>query len=86
YGQIYITSKNPKKYDFLSLDQIKSEFTKIKSKEVVFMINGTPFMIVSFLMTFIESISFGSIYSIEIANTNTESINVAGSSDFLLCP
>jgi len=40
YGQIYITSKNPKKYDFISLEQVKSEFTKIKGIDVIFMING----------------------------------------------
>ncbi|MFV8340364.1 hypothetical protein ACNQGL_13940 [Flavobacterium sp. LB3P21] len=40
-GQINITSKNPKKYDFISLEQIKSEFTKIKSNDVIYMVNGT---------------------------------------------
>ncbi|MDZ4330383.1 MAG: hypothetical protein U0945_07345, partial [Flavobacterium sp.] len=39
-GQINITSKNPKKYDFISLEQIKSEFTKIKSNDVIYMVNG----------------------------------------------
>ena len=40
HGQIHITTKNPTKYDFISLDQIKSEFTKIKSNDVIYMING----------------------------------------------
>ena len=40
HGQIYITSKNPTKYNFITLDQIKSEFTKIKSSEIIYMING----------------------------------------------
>lgn len=28
HGQLYITSKNSKKYDFLTLEKIKTEFTK----------------------------------------------------------
>jgi len=35
-GQIYITSKISKKYDFISLEQIKSEFTKIKNNDVIY--------------------------------------------------
>ena len=29
-GQIHIRSKNPNKYIFLTLEQIKSEYTKVK--------------------------------------------------------
>jgi hypothetical protein len=39
-GQIYITSKKPKKYAFISLEQVKSQFTKIKNNDVIYMING----------------------------------------------
>ncbi|NGY38227.1 hypothetical protein FQU23_011975 [Flavobacterium sp. XN-5] len=39
-GQIYITSKNPKKYAFISLEQVKSQFTKIKNNDAIYMING----------------------------------------------
>jgi hypothetical protein len=39
-GQLYITSKNPEQYDFISLEEIKADFTKIKSNDVVYMING----------------------------------------------
>lgn len=39
-GQIHITSKNPKKYTFINLEQVKSEFTKIKSTDVIYMVNG----------------------------------------------
>ena len=40
HGQLYITSKNPEQYDFISLEEIKADFTKIKSNYVVYMING----------------------------------------------
>ena len=39
-GIVNINSKNPNKFDFLNLEQIKSEFTTIKKSDVVFMING----------------------------------------------
>ncbi|SHG10877.1 hypothetical protein SAMN05444396_104366 [Flavobacterium segetis] len=39
-GVVSVTSKNPHKFDFLNLEEIKSEFTTIKKSDVVFMING----------------------------------------------
>lgn len=39
-GQLFISLKKSKKYDFLTLEQIKYEYTKIKSNDVVYMING----------------------------------------------
>jgi dynactin complex subunit len=46
----------------------------------------TPFTVVSFLTTFIDSISFGSIYSIEFIERKFESKNMAGSSILFFCP
>jgi hypothetical protein len=40
-NQIHITSNAPESFDFLSLEEIKSEFTKVKSNDVVYMVNGT---------------------------------------------
>jgi uncharacterized membrane protein (UPF0182 family) len=39
-GQIHFRSKNPNKYIFLTLEQIKSEYTKVKKTDVSYMING----------------------------------------------
>jgi hypothetical protein len=66
YGQMYITSKNPKKYDFLSLEQIKSEFTKIKSKDVIYMINGT------LIKTNIETLKLDRNYILSVEVTNSD--------------
>jgi hypothetical protein len=65
YGQIYITSKNPKKYDFISLDQVKSEFTKIKSKDVIYMING------ALIKTNIETLKLDRNYILSVEVTNS---------------
>ena len=40
-NQIHIISNAPESFDFLSLEKIKSEFTKVKSNDVVYMVNGT---------------------------------------------
>jgi hypothetical protein len=66
YGQMYITSKNPKKYDFLSLEQIKSEFTKIKSKDVIYMING------ALIKTNIETLKLDRNYILSVEVTNSD--------------
>ena len=65
-GQINITSKNPKKYDFISLEQIKSEFTKIKSNDVVYMVNG------AFIKDNIETFKLDRNYILEVEVTNSE--------------
>jgi hypothetical protein len=65
-GQINITSKNPKKYDFISLEQIKSEFTKIKSNDVIYMLNG------SFIKDNLETFKLDRNYILEVEVTNSE--------------
>jgi galactitol-specific phosphotransferase system IIB component len=65
-GQINITSKNPKKYDFISLEQIKSEFTKIKSNDVIYMVNG------AFIKDSIETFKLDRNYILEVEVTNSE--------------
>ncbi|MFV8345470.1 hypothetical protein [Flavobacterium sp. ZB4P13] len=66
HGQIYITSKNPKKYDFISLEQIKSEFTKIKSNDVIYMVNG------ALIKNNIETFKVDRNYILEVEVTNSE--------------
>ena len=66
YGQIYITSKNPKKYNFISLDQIKSEFTKIKRKDVIYMINGV------LIKNNIENLKLDRNYILSVDVTNSD--------------
>lgn len=66
HGQIYITSKNPKKYDFMSLDQIKSEFTKIKSKDVIYMVNGV------LIKNNIETLKLDRNYILSVDVTNSD--------------
>lgn len=65
-GQINITSKNPKKYDFISLEQIKSEFTKIKSNDVIYMVNR------AFITDNIETFKLDRNYILEVEVTNSE--------------
>lgn len=65
-GQINITSKNPKKYDFISLEQIKSEFTKIKSNDVIYMVNG------AFIKDNIDTFKLDRNYILEVQVTNSE--------------
>jgi hypothetical protein len=66
HGQIYVTSKNPKKYDFISLDQIKSEFTKIKSNDVIYIVNG------SLIKDNIETFKLDRNYILTVEVTNSE--------------
>ena len=66
YGQIYVTSKNPKKYDFISLDQVRSEFTKIKSNDVIYMINGT------LIKNNIENLKLDRNYILSVEVTNSD--------------
>ncbi len=65
-GQLYITSKNPKKYDFISLEQIKSEFTKIKSNDIIYMVNGV------LIKDNIDTFKLDRNYILEVEVTNTE--------------
>lgn len=65
-GQIHITSKNPKRYDFISLDQIKSELTKIKSNDVIYMVNG------EFIKENIETFKLDRNYILKVEVTNSE--------------
>ena len=65
-GQINITSKNPKKYDFISLKQIKSEFTKIKSNDVIYMVNR------AFITDNIETFKLDRNYILKVEVTNSE--------------
>ncbi|TDE27083.1 MULTISPECIES: hypothetical protein [Flavobacterium] len=66
HGQIYIISKNPKKYDFISLEQIKSGFTKIKSNDVIYMVNG------ALIKNNIETFKLDRNYILEVEVTNSE--------------
>ena len=65
-GQIYINSKVLKKYEFISLEQIRSEFTKIKGDDVIFMVNG------SFLKENIETFKLDRNYILKVEVTNSE--------------
>jgi len=65
-GQIHISSKSPNKYIFLSLEQIKSEYTKIKKADVIYMING------EFIKDNIETFKIDKNYilTVEVTNSN----------------
>ncbi|MFV8377760.1 hypothetical protein [Flavobacterium sp. LB3R33] len=65
-GQLFITSKNPKKYDFISLEQIKSEFTKIKSNDIIYMVNGV------LIKDNIDTFKLDRNYILEVEVTNSE--------------
>ncbi|RBN50967.1 hypothetical protein DR980_06450 [Flavobacterium psychrolimnae] len=65
-GLINITSKNPKKYDLISLEQIKSEFTKIKSNDVIYMVNR------AFITDNIETFKLDRNYILKVEVTNSE--------------
>lgn len=66
HGQLYISSKNPKKYYFISLEQIKSEFTKIKSNDVIYIVNG------AFIKDNIDTFKLDRNYILEVEITNSE--------------
>ena len=65
-SQIYITSKVTKKYNFISLKQIKSEFTKIKSNDVIYMVNGAS------IKDNIKTFKFDRNYILKVEVTNSE--------------
>jgi hypothetical protein len=65
-GQLYITSKNPKKYNFMSLEQIKFEFTQIKRNDVVYMVNGV------LIKDDIEAFKLDRSYILNVEVTNSE--------------
>lgn len=65
-GQINITSKKPRKYDFISLEQIKSEFTKIKSNDAIYMVNR------AFITNNIETFKLDRNYILKVEVTNSE--------------
>lgn len=74
-GQIYIHSKSPKKFNFLSLQQIKSEYTKITKSDVIYMVNG------EFIKENIATLKLDRNYIITVEVTNsTEFYNFRKSS------
>ena len=66
HGQIYITSKEPKKYNFMSLEQIKFEFTKIKKNDIIYMVNGV------LIKDNIEAFKLDRNYILNVEVTNSE--------------
>ena len=64
-GQLFISLKKSKKYDFLTLEQIKSEFTNIKSNDVVYMINGLLIKVESATL----KLNRNYIYTVEVTNS-----------------
>lgn len=65
-SQLYITSKNPEKYDFLTLEKIKNKFTKIKSNDVIYMVNG------AFIKDNIDTFKLDRNYIFAVEVTNSE--------------
>ena len=85
HGQIHITTKNPTKYDFISLDQIKSEFTKIKSNDVIYMINGDfikedqkAILLDRNYILEVEVTNSNDFYNLRESNTKFDIINILG--------
>ena len=85
HGQIHITTKNPTKYDFISLDQIKSEFTKIKSNDVIYMINGDfikedqkAILLDRNYILEVEVTNSNDFYNLRERNTKFDIINILG--------
>jgi hypothetical protein len=65
-GQIHIRSKNPNKYIFLTLEQIKSEYTKVKKTDVIYMING------EFIKEDIDTFKLDRNYILKVEVTNSD--------------
>lgn len=65
-GQLFISLKKPKKYDFLTLEKIKTEFTNIKSNDIIYMVNGT------FIKDNIDTFKLDRNYILEVEVTNSE--------------
>jgi hypothetical protein len=63
--QIHIRSKNPNKYIFLTLEQIKSEYTKVKKTDVIYMING------EFIKENIDTFKLDQNYILKVEVTNS---------------
>ncbi|RDI57678.1 hypothetical protein [Flavobacterium glaciei] len=64
-GQLFIQSKNPKQFDFITLEQIKNEYTKVKTKSVGYAING------EIIKDGIETLQLNRNYILEVITTNT---------------
>ncbi|WP_139259791.1 hypothetical protein [Flavobacterium xinjiangense] len=75
HGQLYITSKNPEQYDFISLEEIKADFTKINSNDVVYMING------KFIKENLENIKLDRNDILDVEVTNSEAFYNSRKSD-----
>jgi hypothetical protein len=65
-GQIHIRSKNPNKYIFLTLEQIKSEYTKVKKTDVIYMVNG------EFIKENIDTFKLDRNYILKVEVTNSD--------------
>jgi hypothetical protein len=65
-GQLFISLKKTKKYDFLTLEKIKTEFTNIKSNDVIYMVNG------AFIKDNIDTFKLDRNYIFTVEVTNSE--------------
>ena len=65
-GVIRVATKNPNKFDFLNLEQIKNQFTTIKKSDVVFMING------EFIKDDVNTILLNRNYILKVEVTNSQ--------------
>ena len=63
--QIHIRSKNPKKYIFLSLEQIKYVYTTVEKNAVIYMING------EFIKEDIDTFKLDQNYILKVEVTNS---------------
>lgn len=84
-GQIHITSNNPTKYDFISLDQIKSDYTDIKKSDVIYMINGefmkensATFKLDRHYILTVEVTNSSELYNFRKSDTKFDIINILG--------
>lgn len=74
-GQLFIQSKNPKQFDFVTLEQIKNEYTKVKTKSVGYAING------EIIKDGIETLQLNRNYILEVITTNTTEFYNLGSGE-----
>ena len=65
-GQIYIRSNDHKKHIFLSLEQIKYDYTTVKKTAVIYMING------EFIKEDIDTFKLDSNYILKVKVTNSD--------------
>jgi hypothetical protein len=84
-SQLYIISKNPEQYDFISLDQIKKDYTTIKKSDVVYMVNGE--LVKEDIATFkldrnyiltVKATNSNEFYNLRKSNTKFDIINILG--------